>query len=69
MNTKTDTKKPAARNRLNGQYAFDGKFERLCVCGHTLGSHLAGGHDCIQHECPGGTDEICACVKFKLARR
>ncbi len=29
------------RNRRDGRYTYEGDFERLCVCGRTLGVHDA----------------------------
>ncbi len=29
------------RNRATGRYSFEGQWERLCVCGRTLGVHDA----------------------------
>lgn len=51
----TTTRRPA-RNRHNGQYTFDGSFDRLCKCGRRFGEHMAGApHDLDdeQTSCPG----------------
>lgn len=60
------------RDDRNGQFAYDGKFERLCICGHTLGVHAVGGFDCL-----AGTNCLddphpgkhCDCQKFRQSRR
>lgn len=54
------------RDPTNGQYAYDGDFDRLCTCGHTLGIHIAGGFECINIDLGDGTD--CDCRKFKPVR-
>jgi hypothetical protein len=64
------------RERGTGRYAFDGEFDRLCECGHTLGVHTAErGRDfesgrmmqeCINHDVGDGT--LCNCVCFKPAK-
>lgn len=46
-----------ARDPKSGRYAFDGNFERMCKCGHALGLHLHGGHDCLETPCD--------CKKFR----
>ncbi len=59
---------------------FQAGFDRVCVCGHTLGVHTAARpHECIAHDfadsaglrpCVAGTAGIiCRCEKFKPARR
>lgn len=58
------------RDRATGQYAWDGDMSRMCVCGHTLGVHCAGGFDCMNGSgCPGATGEPCDCQKFQLSRK
>lgn len=61
----------------NGQFAYFGGFDRLCVCGHTLGIHCAGGFDCFATP-PGegpkdfqveGLKARCDCQKFRPSRR
>jgi hypothetical protein len=40
------------RDERNGQFTFDGNLQRLCVCGHTLGSHYAvAPHECCVKDC------------------
>jgi hypothetical protein len=54
----------------------DGKYghgmEAMCVCGHRKGHHVAGGHECIEHEDPtlhsGAMGEPCSCEKFRKDR-
>lgn len=60
------------RDARNGQYAFDGKLDRMCGCGHTLGLHGQGGSDCMagtgcMNDPHPGT--FCDCEKFHQARR
>lgn len=64
------------RDPETGQFAFDERWARKCVCGHTLGVHVAGGFDCIVHDVgrddPDGEDktfEPCNCAKFRPSRR
>lgn len=60
--------KPQARD-VEGRYSFDGKLDRLCVCGHTLGQHAGGTapHDCMVSTVAPFTP--CDCHKFRLSRR
>ena len=53
------------RERLTGRYTFEGRFARLCTCGHPLGVHTAEApHECIV----GDLEDInCDCLKFRLA--
>lgn len=57
----------------NGQYAYFGNFDRLCVCGHTLGIHCAGGFDCFaSNKGPFKIDGMtapCECQKFRPTRK
>lgn len=68
----TDNRRSQNRDQVTGQYAFDGDMSRMCVCGHTLGAHVAGGWDCLNGnrmvgpECDGTP---CSCEKFRLSRR
>lgn len=66
---------PRAQNRddRNGQYAMQNNYDRICVCGHTLGVHAyAAPHDCLHGtgaetpRCPG---EHCDCQKFRQIRK
>lgn len=55
-----------------GRYAYWNDFERLCVCGHTLGQHVAGGFECLCG--PNGIIEHhaetrCECQKFRPSRK
>jgi hypothetical protein len=56
-----------AREKTTGRYAFDGRFDRACVCGHTLGVHIAGGFECINHDV--GDGKRCDCLRFREKRR
>lgn len=54
-----------ARDQVSGQYAYEGNWDRLCVCGHRLGDHIAGGFDCgLFHHTKG-----CKCQKFRPSKR
>lgn len=53
------------RDRTNGQYSFG--CDAICVCGHRKGVHLAGGHECINHETGDGAE--CECEKFRKSRK
>lgn len=57
----------------DGRYQHFGNFNRLCVCGHRLGIHCAGGWDCFaapegEFKVEGLT-ERCKCQKFRPSRR
>ena len=60
--------KPQARD-IHGQYSFDGRLERVCVCGHTLGEHSGGTapHDCLVSTFAPYTP--CDCQKFRPSKR
>lgn len=61
------TKTRRNRDPHTGQYAYDGDFDRMCVCGHTLGVHVDGGFDCINGDV--GDDRVrCECMKFRQSR-
>lgn len=58
------------RDHVTGQYAYDGNFDRMCRCGHTLGVHVDGGWDCIyQVAGPVSLPDAppCPCKKFRPA--
>ncbi len=68
------------KREYNGQYAYDGNLDRLCVCGHTLGFHGAGSPaDCLVYSFspddpnlvgqPGLDKPNCGCQKFRLSRK
>lgn len=74
----TSTKQP--KRELDGKYAFDGNYDRLCVCGHTLGSHSCGSPaDCLFYSLsaaderritdPGADNPNCGCLEFRLSRK
>ncbi len=39
------------RNPDTGRYEWFGNMARECECGHELGIHIAGGHDCGSKGC------------------
>jgi hypothetical protein len=62
----------------DGKYAFDGRLDRICVCGHMLAHHAAGSPaDCLFYSLPtderngwpGARKPHCACMKFRLSRK
>src|ERR1039457_7032969 len=62
----------------DGRYAYDGRLERICVCGHTLAVHCAGSPaDCLFYSLPaseregqpGATVKDCGCAKFRQSRK
>lgn len=61
----------------DGRYEYFGGFDRVCVCGHTLGIHCAGGWDCFavpvsETGCKDfqveGLEKACDCQKFRPSR-
>lgn len=63
------------RDGYTGQFAYKlGGFDRMCVCGHSLGSHCAGGFDClvgtgIPQFGADDNSKTCDCQKFRQSRR
>ena len=66
------------KREYDGKYAFDGRLDRLCVCGHTLAVHSSGSPpDCIFYNLPkveqagkpGEAKPDCGCLKFKQSKR
>lgn len=59
------------RDVHNGQFGFDGDFDRLCKCGHRLGVHGPAGVECLAGtgvmDDPGPRGVECPCTKFKLS--
>jgi hypothetical protein len=78
MSNAADTKGEQNREVGTGRYAFDGGFERLCVCGHTLGQHTAERgrcpvtkkmqQPCIVEDSQGHEGCGCDCMCFKPAK-
>lgn len=65
--------KKLKKRETDGKYAHEGGWERLCVCGHTLGVHSAGSPaDCLLYSIPNHSELLtalnveCGCMKFKL---
>ena len=55
-----------AREKASGRYGYEGQWDRLCRCGHTLGVHLAEApHPCAVADLK---DESCDCERFKPAK-
>jgi hypothetical protein len=65
----------------DGRYEHTGKWDRLCVCGHTLGVHSAGSPaDCLLYSLPEppsydrdlarqvNQNVRCGCQRFRLSR-
>lgn len=63
------------RDTQTGQFGFHDRWERICVCGHQLGTHTAEApHECMNEDrnipAPyAGTGEHCDCKKFRVPRR
>lgn len=63
------------RNDSNGQFGFVGQWDRLCVCGHPLGTHTGQPpHECVNEDTHipapyAGTGEPCDCKKFRASKR
>lgn len=63
------------RREADGRYGFDGNWERLCVCGHSLGVHAAqndtGKRPCFNEDSGivGGTGEPCDCKHFRPSKK
>lgn len=57
------------RDVHNGQFGFDGNFDRLCKCGHRLGVHGPAGVECLAGtnvpDDPNPRGVECPCVKFR----
>lgn len=53
------------RDPVDGRYAFDNDFNRLCKCGHSLGAHIAGGHECGTNPVDYPETRGCDCMKFR----
>ena len=62
-----------SRDAVTGRYDYgvDTDMSRMCICGHPLAVHVAGGWQCINGEAcgPEATLEPCDCRKFRLSRR
>lgn len=58
------------RDPQTQQFAYQNNWERLCVCGHPLGCHVAGGFDCLNGQnIAYATGEPCDCEKFRPSRK
>lgn len=57
------------KREQNGQYAYHNNWERLCVCGHSLGDHCIGSpKDCMVSTM--SPDYLpCDCQQFRLSRK
>jgi hypothetical protein len=63
-----EPKKRKVRDVRTGEFAFDNNFDRMCVCGHTLGVHVHGGWDCGLNPTDHPETEGCTCQKFRPSR-
>lgn len=62
------------RDQYTGQFACNNRYERMCVCGHRLGSHGVGGFTClvatgIPQFMDDDNSRPCDCEKFRQSRR
>ena len=65
------------KREQNGRYTFDGKLDRICVCGHSLSHHGAGHPDCLFYSLsseekegqPGHDKPDCSCQRFRQSRK
>lgn len=63
--------RPQKRSQ-DGRCDLDGRLDRVCVCGHTLGDHAAvSPHECFRHTFADVTaeDKRCKCPKFRERKR
>lgn len=56
------------RDRADGRFTFDGNWDRLCVCGHKLGAHLAAGKHPCDNANHGKDGSECECPRFRPAK-
>lgn len=70
METNKYTCSHGQRDTPTGQ--FTARLDKLCKCGHTLGSHAAAGpiksRQCMAHECDDAVTETCHCAGFRAAK-
>lgn len=60
----------APKREPNGRFDYVRNWERLCVCGHTLGVHAAGSPaDCLFYSFPENSGDPCRCPKFRPSKR
>jgi hypothetical protein len=55
----------------DGRYDFNGRLDRICVCGCILGVHCSGSpHDCLAYTMPkeAAYKPDCRCPKFRESR-
>lgn len=55
------------RDPATGRYDYDGDFDRLCKCGHSLGVHSQGGYYCDTDAIGSSEPEAigCKCERFR----
>lgn len=55
------------RDPETGRYDYEGDFDRLCKCGHSLGVHSQGGYYCDTDAIGSGELEAvgCKCERFR----
>lgn len=64
------------RDQDTGRFTFEGKWSRLCKCGHELGVHTAAApHECmnadrqaIMADWSGEPGQACDCKRFRPRR-
>lgn len=69
MSTPKREQRREYRDQVTGQYAFCGDMDRVCVCGHRLGAHIAGGFECGTNPSDFPETKGCGCERFRLTRR
>jgi hypothetical protein len=69
MDTNKQTPGPQGERDTDGKYTCG--LERMCVCGHKLGSHAAAGplksRVCMAADCEADV-ESCDCAGFRRAK-
>ncbi len=57
-----------SRARKTGQYSYEGNWDRLCVCGRTLGVHDSEAPHAFGDYSLDGREGLPDCDKFKPAK-
>ncbi|MGC2234217.1 MAG: hypothetical protein WBA09_22140 [Candidatus Acidiferrum sp.] len=77
---KVSAKESQRKRGDDGRFEHEGNWERLCVCGHTLGVHAAASPaQCLFYTFspsaperlgkPGENNPDCGCQRFRLSRK